>query len=101
MTEYNLAHASLAETQAFYNISAEYMDRLEEVERYSLFGAFRSDVSNVGPNAAMLTADGQLTDIGNWYLGRPAAGVNPESLGIRLSVAWVLGLLAVVVSLVA
>lgn len=101
MTEYNLAHASLAETQAFYNISAEYMDRLEEVERYSLFGAFRSDVSNVGPNAAMLTADGQLTDIGNWYLGRQAAGVNPESLGTRLSVAWVLGLLGVVVSLVA
>ena len=39
------------------------------VTRYSYFGAFRSSVSNVGPNAAMLTEKGKLTDIGSWYLG--------------------------------
>ncbi|KAK4202313.1 glycosyl hydrolase catalytic core-domain-containing protein [Triangularia verruculosa] len=77
ITEYNFADQSLEDTQAFYKISAEYFDRLDFVERYSLFGAFRSDVSNVGPNAAMLSNDGRLTDIGAWYLGREATGVKP------------------------
>ncbi len=85
ITEYNLNDQDLPTTEAFYNISAEYFDRLAYVERYSLFGAFRSDVSNVGPNAAMLSASGQLTDIGAWYLGRPETGVNPgtKNLGVR------------------
>ena len=48
------------------------------VKRYSYFGAFRSDVSNVGPNAAMLTQKGQLTDIGAWYLGQEATGNKPK-----------------------
>ncbi|KXX79392.1 Alkali-sensitive linkage protein 1 [Madurella mycetomatis] len=78
ITEYNLDNQDLQATQAFYNMSAEYFDRLEYVERYSLFGAFRSDVSNVGPNAAMLSADGELTDIGAWYLGRQGTGINPD-----------------------
>lgn len=78
ITEYNLADQDLQTTQAFYNTSAEYFDRLDFVERYSLFGAFRSDVSNVGPNAAMLSADGELTDIGAWYLGRQGTGVLPS-----------------------
>lgn len=77
ITEYNLADENLANTQAFYNISAEYFDRLDFVERYSLFGAFRSDVSNIGPNGAMLNKNGQLTDIGAWYLGRQGTGVSP------------------------
>lgn len=77
ITEYNLNNQDLQTTQAFYNMSAEYFDRLDFVERYSLFGAFRSDVSNVGPNGAMLSAGGNLTDIGAWYLGRQATGVKP------------------------
>ena len=79
ITEYNLNDQDLETTQKFYNTSAEYFDRLDFVERYSLFGAFRSDASNVGPNAAMLSADGKLTDIGAWYLGRQATGVLPTS----------------------
>ncbi len=79
ITEYNADHQDLATTQAFYNTSAEYFDRLDFVERYSFFGAFRSDVSNVGPNGAMLSAGGNLTDIGAWYLGRQATGVQPTS----------------------
>lgn len=81
ITEYNLNHEDLHSTQAFFNMSVEYFDRLAYVERYSLFGAFRSDVSNIGPNAAMLSADGQLTDIGAWYLGRQGTGVLPSSGG--------------------
>ena len=53
------------------------MDRLDDVERYSFFGAFRSSQSNVGANAAMLSAGGRLTDIGAWYLGESATGVSP------------------------
>lgn len=78
ITEYNLNHQDLEATQSFYKMSAEYFDRMDSVERYSLFAAFRSDVSNVGPNGAMLSADGQLTDIGAWYLGREATGVHPS-----------------------
>lgn len=55
------------------------MDRLDYLERYSLFGAFRSSISNVGPNGAMLSEGGELTDIGAWYLGRDATGVLPSS----------------------
>jgi hypothetical protein len=84
-------------------MSAEYFDRLDYVERYSYFGSFRSDASNVGPNAAMLNNKGQLTDIGSWYLGGKATGNQPTVskanrdvvggwtlLGLVLVVGWVL-----------
>lgn len=61
------------------------MDRLDYVGRYSYFGAFRSSVANVGPNAAFLNKDGQLTDIGSWYTGLAATGVKPDSVGAILS----------------
>lgn len=48
------------------------------ITHYSYFGAFRSDVSNVGPNAAMLTEKGKLTDIGSWYLGGTATNNVPR-----------------------
>ncbi|EEA21169.1 hypothetical protein TMatcc_001170 [Talaromyces marneffei ATCC 18224] len=79
ITEYALAHADLKDTQAFFQTSAEYFDRLDYVERYSYFGSFRSSISNVGPNATMLTQNGQLTDIGSWYLGGAATGNAPNS----------------------
>ncbi|WPH00619.1 glycoside hydrolase family 128 protein [Acrodontium crateriforme] len=78
VTEFADSDVSLADSQAFYNQSTEYMDRLDYVTHYSYFGAFRSDVSNVGPNAAMLTQKGQLTDIGAWYLGQKATGNIPK-----------------------
>jgi hypothetical protein len=79
ITEYAYAKQDLSTTQEYYNMSAEYFDRLDYVERYSYFGAFRSKVSNVGPNAAFLNNDGKLTDIGSWYLGSGGTGVNPQS----------------------
>lgn len=48
------------------------------ITHYSYFGAFRSSVSNVGPDAAMLTQKGELTDIGAWYLGQPGTGNVPK-----------------------
>ncbi|TGJ80839.1 hypothetical protein E0Z10_g7910 [Xylaria hypoxylon] len=79
ITEYNLDNQDLETTQDFYNISAEYFDRLDSVARYSYFGSFRSKDSNVGENAVMLNNDGELTDIGSWYLGGTATGVKPTS----------------------
>ncbi|KAL7629890.1 hypothetical protein AAE478_001413 [Parahypoxylon ruwenzoriense] len=81
ITEYNLDNQDLATTQIFYNISSEYMDRMDSVARYSLFGSFRSGDSNVGPNAVMLNNNGQLTDIGLWYLGVAGTGAEPQSGG--------------------
>ncbi|CAK7267711.1 hypothetical protein SEPCBS119000_002690 [Sporothrix epigloea] len=79
VTEFNYNNQSLVTTQEYFNTSIAYLERLAYVERYSYFGAFRSSVSNVGPNAAMLSAGGQLTDIGAWYLGERAAGIPPQS----------------------
>lgn len=79
ITEYSLNNQSLEDTQSFFNTSAEYFDRLNFTDRYSYFGAFRSDVSNVGPNVAMLTSNGSLTDIGSWYMGGAATGNIPSS----------------------
>ena len=52
------------------------------VTHYSYFGAFRSDVSNVGANSAMLTQDGMLTDIGSWYLGGEMTGNVPKGAAV-------------------
>ena len=53
------------------------------VTHYSYFGAFRSDVSNVGANSAMLTQDGKLTDIGSWYLGGGSTDNVPKGAADR------------------
>lgn len=51
------------------------------IGKYSYFGSFRSDVSNVGPNVPFLDQNGNLTDIGAWYLGYPPTGNIPSSTG--------------------
>ena len=66
------------------NIEADHSDSY--ITHYSYFGAFRSDVSNVGPNAAFLTQDGKLTDIGSWYLGGTATGKVPKGAARRNTV---------------
>ncbi|KAI1077979.1 glycoside hydrolase family 128 protein [Whalleya microplaca] len=83
ITEYNYDNQDLSTTEAFYNTSSEYFDRMDSVARYSFFGSFRSDQSNVGANAVMLSKDGKLTDIGSWYLGGTATGVDPQSAAGR------------------
>lgn len=83
VTEFADAHVNLQESQTFYNQSSSYLDRTENVTHYSYFGAFRSDVSNVGANSAMLTQDGKLTDIGSWYLGGGETGSVPKSAAYR------------------
>ncbi|KAF1985375.1 glycoside hydrolase family 128 protein, partial [Aulographum hederae CBS 113979] len=79
VTEYAYPNGNLEESQSFYNQSAEWFDRMKNITHYSYFGSFRSDVSNVGANAAMLDSDGDLTDIGSWYLGGAATGNVPTA----------------------
>lgn len=79
VTEFADADVSLTDSQSFANQSFAYLDRLTYIGRYSYFGAFRSDVSNVGANAAFLTAKGKLTDIGSWYLGGAATNNIPSA----------------------
>ncbi|KAF2478030.1 uncharacterized protein BDR25DRAFT_275706 [Lindgomyces ingoldianus] len=79
VTEWGFPNQELRVTQEFYNISTQWFDRMEIITHYSYFGAFRSDVSNVGPNATMLTQKGELTDIGSWYLGGVATNNIPKS----------------------
>jgi hypothetical protein len=74
IVEYGYNDQSLAATQDYFNQSLAFLDGSEIVERYSWFGFFRSTVSNVGPNMAMLDPWGNLTDIGSWYLGGNATG---------------------------
>jgi hypothetical protein len=62
------------------------------VTHYAYFGAFRSDVSNIGANAAMLTQNGELTDIGSWYMGGVATNNVPKtSNSTRSSTMWAVG----------
>ncbi|KAK4991876.1 hypothetical protein LTR50_001495 [Elasticomyces elasticus] len=78
VTEYADANVALKDSQTFYNQSSQYFDRIDYITHYSYFGSFRSSVSNVGPNAAMLDQNGRLTDIGSWYLGGSATGNVPK-----------------------
>ncbi|KAL9005063.1 MAG: hypothetical protein Q9188_002136 [Gyalolechia gomerana] len=83
VTEYANNNVDLKESQSFYNQSSQFFDRIDYITHYSYFGSFRSSVSNVGPNAAMLTEKGELTDIGSWYLGGSATGNTPRGAAGR------------------
>ncbi|KAM7214395.1 Glycosyl hydrolase catalytic core domain containing protein [Rhypophila decipiens] len=75
LIEYGFNDQDLPKTQKFFNESLAFVEASKSVERYAWFGACRSIVSNVGPNAAMLNPYGELTDIGSWYLGGNATGL--------------------------
>ncbi|SLM35235.1 Uncharacterised protein family, glycosyl hydrolase catalytic domain [Lasallia pustulata] len=97
VTEYADANVDLADSQSFYNQSSQYFDRIDYITHYSYFGAFRSSVSNVGPNAAMLTEKGKLTSIGSWYLGGAKTNNIPKGSAGRNAVFAGSGLLVTLV----
>ncbi|KAF2028712.1 hypothetical protein EK21DRAFT_101605 [Setomelanomma holmii] len=78
ITEFGYPKHDLRMTQEFWNMSSRSLDSWPNITHYSYFGAFRSDVSNVGPNAAMLDQNGALTDIGSWFLGGSATNFVPK-----------------------
>ncbi|CAG9942582.1 unnamed protein product, partial [Clonostachys rosea f. rosea IK726] len=79
VTEYAFAHQNLEATKEFYRLSAEYLDNHPKIDGYSYFGSFRSQVSNVGPNATFLNNGGPLANIGSLYLGFGETGLDPIS----------------------
>ncbi|CAK3907252.1 glycoside hydrolase family 128 [Lecanosticta acicola] len=96
VTEYGYPGQSLQNVQSYYNQTSAFLNRVSWIDRYSYFGSFRSDVSNVGPNAAMLTQKGELTDIGAWYLGESATGNVPkgDASTIAKGAVWAIALVA-------
>ena len=94
------SESALGTTQSFYNTSTEYFDRIDYIERYSYFGSFRSDVSNVGPDVAMLNSKGKLTDIGSWYLGGPATGNVPSQAASQARESRVLAVLLLMLTVI-
>ena len=72
VTEFAFQGQDLPTSEGFFNESVGFLDSQDVVKRYSYFGSFTNKESNVGPNAAMLDNKGQLTDIGNWYIGGSA-----------------------------
>lgn len=74
LTEFAYPDANLTETQTYYNQTINFLDQWDYITHYSYFGAFRSDVSNIGMNVSFLDSAGKLTDIGSWYMGGDATG---------------------------
>ena len=75
-----------------FSLLSNPADRVQSyLTHYSYFGSFRSSVSNVGPNAAMLDGKGRLTNIGSWYLGNVPVGTSASAASsISVSTGWTL-----------
>lgn len=85
LTEFAFDNQPLGVTEDFFNETLTYLDALDAMERYSWFGAFRSDTSNVGPNVAFLDSQGRLTDLGAEYLGKNKTFIAPNTSAARKS----------------
>jgi hypothetical protein len=81
VTEYDFPDQNLSTSETFFNQTLDFFDKESYIGRYSYFGAFRSSASNVGPDVVFLSNGGELTDMGSWYLGFDATGVDPQSGG--------------------
>ncbi|KAJ4011387.1 hypothetical protein NW752_007077 [Fusarium irregulare] len=79
VTEYAYAHQNPKPTDEFFEQTLKWFDESKFIGRYTYFGAFRSDISSVGPNAALLSNRGSLTTIGAQYLGLNTTGENSAS----------------------
>ncbi|KAK5174608.1 uncharacterized protein LTR77_001689 [Saxophila tyrrhenica] len=98
VTELAYPNATVPESEHYYNQTVDFLDGLDYVARYSYFGSFPPDAASswVGSGGTMMNNDGELTNIGAWYLGMSSAeaGTKPESAAMILSrpclPAWVL-----------
>ncbi|KAJ3520302.1 hypothetical protein NM208_g13762 [Fusarium decemcellulare] len=99
ITEYAYAHQDPAPTDAFFQQTLKWFDESDFIGRYTYFGAFRSGVSNVGPNAALLNNQGGLTTIGAEYLGLNTTGSEDNAAPSSMSLPHV-GFLALVLAAV-
>jgi hypothetical protein len=97
IAEYRYDHVALEPTQDFFNRTAQFFDSTDYIERYSWFGAFRSNASTVGPNGALLDPDGKLTSIGSWYLGGAETNDFPSAASLLYGNTRVITIALVVV----
>ena len=94
VTEMALPQADAEATVQMMNQTLPYLDRLDYVERYAWFGAFRTDDANewTGDGVALFDDNGGLTKLGALYMGGDANGFSQgqqgEGAGARMEVEW-------------
>ncbi|KAL1760559.1 glycosyl hydrolase catalytic core-domain-containing protein [Schizophyllum commune] len=72
------AQCSYADIITFMNETQSWMDETDWIERYAWFGAMR-DLQGVNADNALLDKDGDLTDLGQQYIGEDPADPNNDS----------------------
>ncbi|KAJ7772714.1 glycosyl hydrolase catalytic core-domain-containing protein [Mycena maculata] len=84
----------------FLNSTQSFMDAQDWVERYAWYGVLRN-LGGINPDDAMLTSNGQITDLGKQYIGAEAPQTSgasttgglpglPKSAGMLRLTSWVL-----------
>ncbi|KAF1947395.1 hypothetical protein EJ02DRAFT_88949 [Clathrospora elynae] len=94
VTEMALPQQNAQDTVGMMNQTLPYLDKLDYVERYSWFGAFRTDDANewTGDGVALFDGHGGLTALGALYMGngfkvgQKGEGVEDAASGLRVSV---------------
>jgi hypothetical protein len=97
VTEMALPQQDAENTVGMMNQTLPYLDKLEYVERYSWFGAFRTDDANewTGDGVALFDDNGGLTELGALYLGdgfsegQKGEGEEDTASGLRVSL-WLM-----------
>jgi hypothetical protein len=101
VTEMALPQQSEDATVQMMNQTLPYLDKLDYVERYAWFGAFRTKNANewTGDGVALFDGNGGLTKLGALYMGNDyKVGQKGEgkdegaASGLRVSVAMVIAL---------
>jgi hypothetical protein len=95
-----LPQQSAEDTVNMMNRTLPYLDDLDYVEKYSWFGAFRTDDANewTGDGVALFDDDGGLTELGTLYLGdgfeqgQKGEGEEDAASGLRVSVGMLVAL---------
>lgn len=102
VTEMGLPQQSAENTVQMMNQTLPYLDGLDYIERYSWFGAFRTDDANewTGDGVALFDGDGGLTELGALYLGegfqqgQKGQGAEDAAPGLRVSLGMMIALCA-------
>ncbi|KAH7389946.1 glycosyl hydrolase catalytic core-domain-containing protein [Pyrenochaeta sp. MPI-SDFR-AT-0127] len=98
VTEMGLPQQSADNTVAMMNQTLPYLDKLDYVERYAWFGAFRTDDANewTGDGVALFDDDGGLTELGALYMGngfekgQKGEGADSAASGKHISIGMVI-----------
>ncbi|KAH7406754.1 glycosyl hydrolase catalytic core-domain-containing protein [Phaeosphaeria sp. MPI-PUGE-AT-0046c] len=100
VTEMGLPQQSAEATVQMMNQTLPYLEKLDFVERYAWFGAFRADDANewTGDGVALFDDDGGLTELGALYMGngykvgQKGEGQEDAAAGLRVSFSMMVAL---------